>query len=206
MRWFSRRTRVFLVAVLVFLATVVVALGVLQVVNPGFSLLEAVGYQDSDRLSAFRTKPYWSSLTPAQADALAPLEGVWSQITPARKKKWLEIASRMEKMSAEERERIRERIKDWVGLTPEERKKARQNYLSAKKAGVRDKSLQWLEYQALPDEEKQEYVRKARKKTRVANPEMREKKAPPPPAAAEEPVAPKAPETVKKEEEPEYWR
>ncbi|NLC24946.1 MAG: DUF3106 domain-containing protein, partial [Oxalobacter sp.] len=150
MRWFSHRTRIFFFAVIAFLVLTAVAIGILRAVNPELNLMEKIGLVDDEHFTTFRTKPYWTKLTEKQRDSLAPLEDVWDRITSARKKKWLEIAQRMESMSPEERERLKERIQMWANLTPEERKEARQNYLSARKLGVKDKSLQWLEYQNLP--------------------------------------------------------
>lgn len=200
MRWFSHRTRIFLLAVIAFLVLTVIAIGILRAVNPELNLMEKIGLADDENLTTFRTRPYWTELTDKQRDSLAPLDEVWDRITPSRKKKWLEIAQRMESMSPEEKARLQERIQMWVNLTPEERREARQNYLSAKKLGVKDKSLQWLEYQNLPEAEKKELAATARKKRRVVNHRPEEEA----PAAQSEPVEETPP--PKKEESPDYWR
>lgn len=200
MRWFSHRARIFLFAVIAFLVLTVIAIGILRLVNPELNLIEKIGLADDENLTTSRSKPYWTQLTERQRDSLAPLEEAWDTITSARKKKWLEIAQRMESMSPEERARLQERIQLWVNLTPEERKKARQNYLSAKKLEIKDKSLQWLEYQNLPEEEKKELAATARKKRRIVSPKPEEEA----PVIQPEPVEETKP--PQKEETPEYWR
>lgn len=200
MRWFSHRTRIFLFAVIAFLAVTVIAIGIVRLVNPELNLMEKIGLVEDENLTALRTKPYWTQLTDRQRDSLSPLEEVWDRITPARKKKWLEIAERMESMSAEEKARLQQRIQVWVNLTPDERREARQNYLSAKKLGIKDKSLQWLEYQNLPEEEKKQLAATARKKRRIVNPAPMEEEPVAAPESVEEPQQPV------KEETPDYWR
>ncbi len=89
-----------------------------------------------------------------------------------RRKKWLAIARRYPSMGKEEQMRTQRHMAEWVKLTPEERKLAREKYKSMrqtspeKKAAVKQK---WQEYQELPESEK------ARLKTEA----MRQKKARP---------------------------
>ncbi|MDR0933500.1 MAG: DUF3106 domain-containing protein [Burkholderiaceae bacterium] len=203
MRWLNHRTRVLLFAVIAFLALTVIIIGVIRAVNPELNLMELIGLADDEKSTTIRTKPYWNDLTAEQRDALAPLEQVWDRIATARKKKWLEIAQRMESMSPEARKRMQKRIQVWVNLTPEERKEARHNYLLAKKLEVRNKSLQWQEYQSLPEEKKRELAEKARKQR------QRQLGETPPPAEKPATAPPETPQTTKsssKEDEPEYWR
>ncbi len=201
MHFFSRRLRIWFLVAFAFLALVVIIIGVTRVVNPAFNLMELIGLGESEVLVASRTKPYWSQLTEKQKSYLAPLEKYWDKITVARKKKWLQIAQRMGQMSPQERARLQERIQVWVNLTPQERKEARQNYLNAKKLGIKDKSLQWLEYQNLPEQEKKKFVAKARRKRRIAEPKEQK---------TEIQVIQSEPKEEKKlpvkEEIPEYWR
>ena len=185
--------------VIAFLALTVAGIGVLRAVNPELNLMQELGLVDEDSTAAFRANPSWADLTQNQRDSLSPLEDEWDGIPPVRKKKWLKIAQRMESMSPEEKARVQERIQLWVNLTPEERREARQNYLSAKKLDVKDKSLQWLEYQNLPEEKKKELAETARKKHQGANRK----------SGGGGQVAPKATGEVgspKKEETPDYWR
>ncbi len=205
MGWFRHRARFFLFAVIAFLVLVVVAVGVIRVVYPELNLAEAVGFADDDKPATFKTKPHWKQLTAEQREALFPLEKEWDRISHSRKKKWLEIAQRMQKLSPEEKKRFQERLRVWVNLTPEERKEARQNYLDAKKLGVKDKSLQWLEYQNLPEEEKKALAAKARKKRRVADQKPSGEASAP--VVTPQPVEkPRSPEKTKEESSPDYWK
>ena len=72
--------------------------------------------------------PTWKELTRAQQTALKPLERDWWRIDGPRKRKWLEIAARYPAMSADERERVQDRMSEWVSLSPQERNAARLNY------------------------------------------------------------------------------
>lgn len=199
MRWFDHRFRVFLFAAIAFLLLTVAAIGVARIVNPRLNLMEMIGL-GGEETAASRSRPYWTELTKAQQDLLAPLEQAWDNIAPARKEKWILVAKKMAEMPPDEQLRFRERIRIWASLTPEERREARENYLNAKKLGLKDKSLQWLEYQNLPEEEKRKLVATARRKRRL----------PPPPPPKAEPAAPPAQPAEAappaKEEAPDYWR
>lgn len=201
MKWLARRARMLLFAVIVFLALAVLAIGILRVVSPGLNLLEMIGLAEDETQTVSRTRPYWTELTAEQKQSLAPLEAVWDTIASSRKKKWLEIAQHMASLPSQEKARVQERIQIWVNLTPEERREARQNYLNARKLGVRNKALHWLEYQSLPEEEKKELAENARKKRRIVNP--------PPQVKRPDTVLPEAEKETKppaKEESPDYWR
>lgn len=199
MRWFDHRFRLFLFAVVLFLLLMVAAIGIVRMVNPGLNLMEMAGL-DSGETVASRSRPYWTELTDTQRDLLAPLETAWDNIAPARKEKWIQAAKKMALMPPEKQLQLRERIRIWASLTPQERQEARQNYLNAQKLGVKDKSLQWLEYQNLPEEEKRKLAATARRKRRLPPAARQEAK---PPEAPSQPVdAPAQPSR----EEPDYWR
>jgi hypothetical protein len=72
-------------------------------------------------------KPSWAELGPEQQKALAPLAGEWDKLDSFRKKKWLEIGDRYTKMKPEEQQRMQERMREWVKLTPEQRRIARES-------------------------------------------------------------------------------
>lgn len=116
-------------------------------------------------------KSSWSALDAQQKRILAPLEGTWDGMDSFRQKKWLAIAQHYPTMGQEEKIRTQHHMAEWVKLTPEERKLAREKYKSMqrtspeKKAAVKQK---WQEYQNLPESEK------ARLKTEA----LRHKKAP----------------------------
>ena len=198
MRWFDHRFRIFLFAVILFLLLIVAVLGIARIVNPELNLMEMAGLCGGET-AASRSRPYWAELTDTQRDLLSSLETVWDNIAPVRKEKWIQVAQRIERMPPDEQLRFRERIRIWASLTPQERQEARQNYLNAKKLGLKDKSLQWLEYQNLPEEEKRKLAATARKKRRLPPAPPRETKPVELPA---QPV--EAPQPAR--EEPDYWR
>lgn len=113
-------------------------------------------------------KPMWSELTPAQQQALAPLAGEWDKLDSFRKNKWLAIGNRYAKMKPDEQQRMQERMRDWVTLTPEQRRIARESYARAKRLNSEQKSAQWEQYQQLPEEQKKKLAADAASKKRIA--------------------------------------
>jgi hypothetical protein len=103
----------------------------------------------------------WQSLTPAQREALAPLEHDWPGIDGPRKQKWIALAGRFKTLSPEERSRITARMAEWAKLTPAERGQARINYEEARQLPAPDRSARWQAYQALPPEERQQFAARA---------------------------------------------
>jgi hypothetical protein len=110
----------------------------------------------------------WQSLTPAQRDALGPLEREWPTIDAARKQKWLAIAGRFNALPPQERARISERMTEWVRLTPSERGEARLRYQEARQVPAPDRSARWEAYQKLPPGEKQQFAARAASSTAAA--------------------------------------
>jgi hypothetical protein len=91
---------------------------------------------------------------------------------PVRKQKWLEIANRFSSMKPDEQARVHERMRDWVKMTPEERRVVRENYTRTKKIDPGQKTQQWEQYQQLPEEQKKQLAAdaaNARAKKQVAN-------------------------------------
>jgi len=103
----------------------------------------------------------WQSLTPAQREALAPLEREWSGIDAPRKQKWLQIAERYPTLAPEERTRITERMNEWARLTPAERGELRLRYQEAQQVPAPARSAKWEEYQNLPPDAKQQLADRA---------------------------------------------
>lgn len=99
-------------------------------------------------------KPRWTDLSPAQKMALAPLEIEWDNLDSFRKNKWLVIGNKFASMKPDEQQRVQDRMREWVRLTPEQRRTARENYLRAQKLKPDQKSAQWEQYQQLPEEER----------------------------------------------------
>lgn len=103
----------------------------------------------------------WQSLTPSQRQALAPLERDWPTIGVDRKQKWLTIADRFGHLPPAERGRISERMTEWSRLTPSERGELRLRYQESKQVPAPDRSARWEAYQALPPEQRQQFVERA---------------------------------------------
>jgi hypothetical protein len=139
-------------------------------------------------------KSQWASLSRAQQAALQPLAGEWNKLDAPRKQKWLDIANRFASMKPDEQARVHERMRDWIKLTPEQRRTVRENYARAKKIDPSQKSAQWQQYQQLPEEQKKKLASEAvQKKVPVAKapaaaatPAL----APPPAPATAVPVVP----------------
>jgi len=106
--------------------------------------------------------PTWASLTPAQRQALAPLQRDWQTIDAPRKSKWLEIAERYPKMPAQDQERLQARMSEWTRMTPQERSLTRQQYQGAKQVPQGERQASWEAYQALPENERAELANRAR--------------------------------------------
>lgn len=103
------------------------------------------------------SQPSWTQLNGEQRRILAPLSAEWDKMEGFRRKKWLGIAQRYQSLSADEQVRIQRRMTDWAKLTPEERKRARNNYKSLQNATPEKKEavkLKWQEYKELPETEK----------------------------------------------------
>ena len=99
-------------------------------------------------------KPHWSDLKPAQQQALSPLEASWEELGPVRKEKWISIGNRLAKMNPDEKARVQERMREWVNLTPAERKAVRENFARAQKKATPpgQRAAEWEQYQQLPQE------------------------------------------------------
>lgn len=107
------------------------------------------------------TGPAWTSLSPAQQHALAPLSAQWSNLDAERKKKWLELAARYPALPAEQQGRLQQRMTEWARLTPEQRGQARLNFQQAQQVPPTNRQAQWEAYKALPKEQKDALARRA---------------------------------------------
>jgi hypothetical protein len=70
----------------------------------------------------------WSSLTPAQQQALAPLREQWTGLAPRQQQRFLRIGARWQDAAAAQRAAIEGRIARWAAMTPTERAALRQRY------------------------------------------------------------------------------
>jgi hypothetical protein len=98
--------------------------------------------------------PRWSELSAQQQQALKPLQGEWSGIDAARKRKWIEVASKFQTMAPAERQRVEERMAEWSRLTPAERGRARAQFQEARRLPAEDRQAHWEAYQALPEDQR----------------------------------------------------
>ncbi|WP_321794518.1 DUF3106 domain-containing protein [Caballeronia sp. J97] len=96
----------------------------------------------------------WSRLTEAQHLALAPFATQWDSFSDERKQKWLKIASRFHRMSPEAQKHLHQRMEEWVRLTPDQRKVARENYQVSKSVPLEKREKAWDAYQKLSEEQK----------------------------------------------------
>ncbi len=100
----------------------------------------------------------WPSLSPAQREALAPLEREWPSIDAGRKQKWLAIADRFRTLPPTERARITTRMTDWAQLTPAQRGEVRMRFQESRQVGPRDRGARWEAYQRLTPAEREAFV------------------------------------------------
>lgn len=105
--------------------------------------------------------PRWSELTAAQRNALKPLERDWASIPPDPKQKWLDIAARMPRMPAAERDRVQARMTEWARLSPQQRGQTRMAFQEAKQVAPQNRQAQWEAYQALTPEQKRQLQSRA---------------------------------------------
>lgn len=96
----------------------------------------------------------WAHLTPEQHAALAPFATEWDGFSDERKRKWIKIASHFAKMSTEAQKRLHERMSQWIGMTPEQRRVARENYQVSKALPPQARQKAWKAYQELSPEQK----------------------------------------------------
>jgi Protein of unknown function (DUF3106) len=106
--------------------------------------------------------PAWGNLSPAQQQALAPLQRDWPGIDASRKAKWLEVAAKFPKMPPEERARVQERMAAWSRLSPAERGEARIQFQQARQLAPDDRQAHWDAYQALPEATRRELAQRTR--------------------------------------------
>ncbi len=117
--------------------------------------------------------PGWSALTLDQKLILAPLQHDWPELGREHRSKWLSVAARLPSLPPEEQARMQERMRDWVRLSPTERRKARTRFQSAKQVGASERQAKWEAYQALPAEKRAELAdTAARKQTAAALPSL----------------------------------
>lgn len=114
--------------------------------------------------------PYaWARLSDAQRAALAPFAPEWDQFSSERRRKWLRIAARYPKMSADAQKRLQARMTEWVRMTPEQRRVARENYQVSKELPAQARQRAWKDYQQLSPEQKARLAASERKRRTVVS-------------------------------------
>ena len=119
-------------------------------------------------------KPLWRDLSNAQKVALAPLEPEWDQMEGPRKRKWIEVSARFGSIGAAEQQRVHERMRQWMKLTPQQRELARENFSKTSKLAQGDKAADWENYKQLSPDQRRKLAIKpsaAHKSIPIALPE-----------------------------------
>ncbi|WP_428852513.1 DUF3106 domain-containing protein [Imbroritus primus] len=104
----------------------------------------------------------WHTLTPRQQNILYPLRPEWNKLSDLNRSKWLKIAERYPKLKKDQQQRLQERMRDWVALTPQQRRIARENYQISKQLSAEKKAEAWQDYQQLSDEQKRKLAAASR--------------------------------------------
>jgi hypothetical protein len=110
----------------------------------------------------------WNHLSPLQQTVLAPLESDWESLSNDRKAKWLRVADRYPYMTSPEQERLQGRMADWAKLPQNDRRIARDNYLSSLQIPPEQKAAAWEAYQQLSEAEKQKLAKQEQTKKKGA--------------------------------------
>ena len=105
--------------------------------------------------------PTWNTLSPAQRAALEPLAREWATIDGDRKRKWLEIAERMPRMSPAQQARMQTRMTEWAHLTPQARGQVRMHFQEARQVAPQNRKESWDAYLALPAEQRRQLADRA---------------------------------------------
>lgn len=98
--------------------------------------------------------PTWGELSATHRQILAPLQPLWDTIPELNRRKWQRIADLYPKLKPEEQQRLQERMAEWVRMTPQERRLARENYQITRQLPAEKKAEAWDRYQQLPEEQK----------------------------------------------------
>ena len=104
-------------------------------------------------------RPAWAELTAEHQQVLEPLKAEWDALEPDRRLKWLAIAKRYPRMKPLEQDRVQRRMQTWADLSPDQRRRARENYKHLAKtprpATKKDLRQAWAEYQSLSPRERE---------------------------------------------------
>lgn len=125
----------------------------------GWSLLPATAHAQGASGApaapqAATARPAWAELSPVNQRILAPLQPLWDTLPELNRHKWLRIAERYPKFSPAEQARLQARMAEWVKMTPQQRRLARENYQITRSLPAEKKAEAWDKYQQLPEEQK----------------------------------------------------
>ncbi|MBY4895735.1 DUF3106 domain-containing protein [Cupriavidus sp. AU9028] len=124
----------------------------------GLALIAALGLPGLVT-SAGAAQPGWAQLSPAQRELLAPLAADWNSLSEVNRRKWLRIAARAEALDPAEKTRLQQRMAEWVRMTPEQRRLARENFQIHRTVPTERKAQAWDRYQQLPEDRKRELAK-----------------------------------------------
>lgn len=140
--------------------------------------LFTLAFACASQAAAPKKNPAWAELTPGQQQTLQPLAAEWNTLDTSRRNKWIGIAKRYPAMTETEQKRVQTRMADWVKLTPDQRRVAREQFRKIGKLppGKREVvTQQWEEYQQLPADVKKNLATETKKKTEKMEPRSRSK-------------------------------
>lgn len=83
----------------------------------------------------------WVKLSPLQREALAPLMNQWNSLPDQYQGDMLKLTNHYEKLSPEQKTRLRTRLLDWSRLTPQQRAQARQKYTAFQKVPLEKREM-----------------------------------------------------------------
>ncbi len=115
----------------------------------------------------------WAHLNANQHLALAPFARDWDSFSDSRKQKWLKIAEQYPLLPPDAQERLHQRMTEWVHMSPEQRRLARENFQLSKAVPPQQRKKAWAAYQQLPEDQKKKLEaaeRKNRRPTIVSTP------------------------------------
>ena len=97
------------------------------------SLVLALGVSFLLSFPAYAAKMSWTTLTPMQKEALAPIAQQWDTLPDKQQKRLLATTKGYPKLSPNEKQHFLTRLTDWSKLTPEQRDRAREKYKAVSK-------------------------------------------------------------------------
>ncbi len=142
-----RRYPVSLIKTVVTLAAVFVQVGLVQAQTSATN--KAPVANGAQRNLAAMLQPLWVDLTSAQQQVLQPFAAQWNTYPQNEKRSWVKLADRFKNMTPDQQAKLQVRMRDWSGLTPEQRMRARSNYGIANKATQEQRVAEFEQYKEL---------------------------------------------------------